>query len=96
MDFLFNKVAALQVTKKRLQHGWFPVKFRKFFRTPSLQVTYSGCFSIITNQIILGLYLWTYQKHDYLPHGLLLSNIEAYLVNEKGLYLILNYLTNYR
>ena len=31
------------------------------------------------------------KAYGYLPHGLLFSHIETYLVNEKELYLILNY-----
>ena len=83
LDFLFNKVAALQVTKKRLQHGWFPdLKWLLFENNKS---DYLGIIFIDLSK-----------AYDYLPHGLLLSHIEAYLVNEKGLYLILNYVTNYR
>ena len=40
LESLFNKVAGLQgcnFIRKRLQHRGFPVKFAKFFRTPTLK-----------------------------------------------------------
>ena len=47
LEFLFNKVAGLQVCnfiKKRLQHWCFSMKFAKSLRASFLQNTSGGCF----------------------------------------------------
>ena len=47
LEFLFNKVACLQICnfiKKRLQHWCFSMKFAKSLRASFLQKTSGGCF----------------------------------------------------
>ena len=46
-ESLFSKIAGLTACnfiKKRLQHKYFAMNFRKFWKTPILENTSDGCF----------------------------------------------------
>ena len=50
LESLFRKVAGLQACtfiKKRLQHGFFSVKFAKFLRTPHLRTYVCDCLCMV-------------------------------------------------
>ena len=75
----FSKVAGLKpatllLLKKRLWHGWFPVNFAKFLRTPlvAASVTYRNILiNFIVTLFIRCKFKWAisvkYQLHLYLP-----------------------------
>ena len=73
------------------------MKFRKFVRTSFITGHFRWLLLELDKSYYVGIILMGLSKaYDYLPHGLLLSNLEAYLVNEKELSLTRNTFTNYR